>query len=87
MRNVCKRWGRVVGVQDFDLNTADRGFLVLLGPSGCGNTTTMRMIVGLEDVSEGEIVTGDRVVNNLEPKDRNIAVAFQNYGLYPNLSA
>ncbi len=86
MKNVCKRWGRVVGVQNFDLHIADQEFLVLLGPSGCGKTTTMRMIAGLEDVTEGEIVIGDRVVNNLEPKDRDIAMVFQSYGLYPNLS-
>jgi multiple sugar transport system ATP-binding protein len=86
MKNVCKRWGKVVGVQDFDLHIADQEFLVLLGPSGCGKTTTMRMIAGLEDVTEGEIIIGDRVVNNLEPKDRDIAMVFQSYGLYPNLS-
>ena len=86
MRNVSKRWGRVVGVKEFDLEIADREFLVLLGPSGCGKTTTMRMIAGLEDVSEGQIVIGGRVVNDLEPKDRDIAMVFQSYGLYPNLS-
>ena len=84
--SVCKRWGSFVGVDNFDLTIADEEFLVLLGPSGCGKTTTMRMIAGLEDTTEGEILIGDRVVNNLEPKDRDIAMVFQNYGLYPNLN-
>ena len=86
LRNVSKRWGSFVGVDNFDLTIPDREFLVLLGPSGCGKTTTMRMIAGLEDTTEGEICIGDRVVNDLEPKDRDIAMVFQNYGLYPNLN-
>ena len=86
LRNVSKRWGSFVGVDNFDLTIADQEFLVLLGPSGCGKTTTMRMIAGLEDATEGEIRIGERVVNNLEPKDRDIAMVFQNYGLYPNLN-
>ncbi|MEM0907441.1 MAG: ABC transporter ATP-binding protein [Pseudomonadota bacterium] len=86
LRNVSKRWGPVVGVHEFDLTIADREFLVLLGPSGCGKTTTMRMIAGLEDASDGEIVIGGRVVNNLEPKDRDVAMVFQSYGLYPNMT-
>ncbi|MEO0981012.1 MAG: ATP-binding cassette domain-containing protein, partial [Pseudomonadota bacterium] len=71
---------------NFDLTIADREFLVLLGPSGCGKTTTMRMIAGLEDATGGEIVIGDRVVNDLDPKDRDIAMVFQSYGLYPNMN-
>ena len=86
LRNVSKRWGGFVGVDNFDLTIADREFLVLLGPSGCGKTTTMRMIAGLEDTTEGEIVIGERVVNDLDPKDRDVAMVFQSYGLYPNMN-
>ena len=78
--HVTKRWGDFVGVQEFDLTIADREFLVLLGPSGCGKTTTMRMIAGLEDASSGTISIGGRVVNDLDPKDRDIAMVFQSYG-------
>ena len=84
--NVCKRWGAYVGVDNFNLEIADSEFLVLLGPSGCGKTTTMRMIAGLEDASSGEIWIGDRMVNGMEPKDRDISMVFQSYGLYPNLT-
>ena len=84
LRNVSKRWGSFVGVDDFNLTIADREFLVLLGPSGCGKTTTMRMIAGLEEPSGGEILIGGKVVNRLEPKDRDIAMVFQSYALYPN---
>ncbi len=86
LRNVGKRWGSFVGVDNFDLTIADQEFLVLLGPSGCGKTTTMRMIAGLEDVTEGEIAIDGRVVNDLDPKDRDIAMVFQSYALYPNLN-
>ena len=86
LKNVCKRWGSYVGVDNFDLTVADQEFLVLLGPSGCGKTTTMRMIAGLEDVTEGEIWFGDKLVNELEPKDRDISMVFQSYGLYPNMT-
>ncbi len=86
LRNVSKRWGSFVGVDNFDLTIADREFLVLLGPSGCGKTTTMRMIAGLEDPSGGEITIDGRVVNDLEPKDRDVAMVFQSYALYPNLN-
>ena len=84
--NVCKRWAGVTGVANFNLTIADAEFLVLLGPSGCGKTTTMRMIAGLESLTEGEIWIGDRMVNRLEPKDRDISMVFQSYGLYPNLT-
>ncbi len=86
LRGVTKRWGSFVGVRSIDLTIADREFIVFLGPSGCGKTTTMRMIAGLEDPTEGDILIGGRVVNDLEPKDRDVAMVFQNYGLYPNLS-
>lgn len=86
LNNVNKRWGSFVGVKDFNLEIADREFLVLLGPSGCGKTTTMRMIAGLEQATEGDIYIGDRLVNKLEPKDRDVAMVFQSYGLYPNMT-
>ena len=84
--NIAKRWGNVTGVSDVNLDIADGEFVVFLGPSGCGKTTTMRMIAGLETVTEGEIWIGDRLVNKLEPKDRDISMVFQSYGLYPNLT-
>ena len=86
LRNVSKRWGDFVGVQSFSLTIPDREFLVLLGPSGCGKTTTMRMIAGLEDASDGEIMIDGRMVNDLDPKDRDVAMVFQSYALYPNLN-
>ena len=86
LKNIWKRWGDFVAVKNFQLEIADKEFLVLLGPSGCGKTTTMRMIAGLEDPTQGEIYIGGRMVNDLEPKDRDISMVFQNYGLYPNLN-
>jgi multiple sugar transport system ATP-binding protein len=86
LQNVSKKWPGFVGVDNFSLDIADQEFLVLLGPSGCGKTTTMRMIAGLEDTTEGEIWIGDRMVNKLEPKDRDISMVFQSYGLYPNMT-
>jgi multiple sugar transport system ATP-binding protein len=86
LRNVSKRWGSFTGVEGFNLDIADQEFLVLLGPSGCGKTTTMRMIAGLEEASGGDILIGGRRVNDLDPKDRDIAMVFQSYALYPNLN-
>ena len=86
LMNVSKRWGNFIGVDNFNLTIADEEFLVLLGPSGCGKTTMMRMIAGLEEASEGDIVIYGKVVNDLEPKDRDIAMVFQSYGLYPNMN-
>ena len=86
LRGVTKSWGSFTGVSEMSLQIADREFMVFLGPSGCGKTTTMRMIAGLEDPTAGDILIGDRVVNRLEPKDRDVAMVFQNYGLYPNMS-
>ena len=86
LRNVSKRWGSFVGVEDFNLTIGDQEFLVLLGPSGCGKTTTMRMIAGLEDVTEGDVIVDGVRVNDLEPKDRDISMVFQSYGLYPNMN-
>ena len=83
---VTKRWGDAVGVDDQSLEVPDREFLVLLGPSGCGKTTTMRMIAGLEEPSSGDILIGGRRVNDDLPKDRDIAMVFQNYGLYPHMT-
>ena len=86
LRNLSKRWGTFVGVDNFDLTIADKEFLVLLGPSGCGKTTTMRMIAGLEDATEGDILIDGKVVNDLQPKDRDVAIVFQSYALYPNMN-
>jgi len=86
LSGVSKRWGSFIGVDKFDLTIPDREFLVLLGPSGCGKTTTMRMIAGLEDPTEGDILIDGKVVNDLEPKDRDIAMVFQSYALYPNMN-
>ncbi|WP_439141952.1 ABC transporter ATP-binding protein [Pseudooctadecabacter sp.] len=85
LKNISKRWGSFVGVDNFDLTIADQEFLVLLGPSGCGKTTTMRMIAGLEDVTEGDILVDGKRINDLDPKDRDCAMVFQSYALYPNL--
>ncbi len=76
----------VVAVQEFNLDIADNEFIVLVGPSGCGKTTTLRMIAGLEEISEGELYIEDRLVNDVEPKDRDIAMVFQSYALYPHMS-
>ena len=84
--NLSKRWGDFVGVDCFNLTIADKEFLVLLGPSGCGKTTTMRMIAGLEEATEGEILIDGKRVNDLEPKDRDVAMVFQSYALYPNMN-
>ncbi|WP_264210791.1 ABC transporter ATP-binding protein [Leisingera thetidis] len=86
LQNVGKRWGSFVGVDNFDLTIADKEFLVLLGPSGCGKTTTMRMIAGLEEASEGDILIDGQRVNDMEPKDRDVAMVFQSYALYPNMN-
>ncbi len=86
LRNISKRWGSFVGVHKFDLTIADREFLVLLGPSGCGKTTTMRMIAGLEEATDGDILIDGQRVNDLDPKDRDVAMVFQSYALYPNMN-
>ena len=86
LKQVTKRWGNVVGVDNQSLDVQDKEFLVLLGPSGCGKTTTMRMIAGLEEPTAGEIWIGDRMVNDDLPKDRDVAMVFQNYGLYPHMT-
>ena len=73
-------------VNDFNMDIKDKEFIVFVGPSGCGKSTTLRMIAGLEDITYGELTIGDEVVNSLEPKDRDIAMVFQNYALYPHMS-
>ena len=84
--HVYKRFGKVEVVHDINLDIKDHEFLVLVGPSGCGKSTCLRMVAGLEEVSDGEIYIGDRVVNGVDPKDRDIAMVFQNYALYPHMS-
>ena len=86
LAQVSKRYGEQAVVENFDLEMADGEFIVLVGPSGCGKSTTLRMIAGLEDVSGGTIRIGDRDVTNLQPSERNIAMVFQNYALYPHKS-
>jgi len=86
LNKVSKRFGDFVAVDNQSLDIDDREFLVLLGPSGCGKTTTMRMIAGLEEPSSGEVWIGDRMVNDDLPRERDIAMVFQNYGLYPHLT-
>ena len=87
LTNVKKVYGKnTVAVQDFNLEIADKEFVVFVGPSGCGKSTTLRMIAGLEEITEGTVEIGDRVVNDLQPKDRDIAMVFQNYALYPHLT-
>jgi len=78
--------GNVTAVKDFNIEIADKEFVVLVGPSGCGKTTTLRMIAGLEDISAGELYIGDRLVNDIPPKERDIAMVFQNYALYPHMT-
>jgi len=84
--HVTKRFGDVVAVNDLCLDIEDREFLVLLGPSGCGKTTTLRLLAGLEELTAGNIYIGDRLVNDVPPKDRDIAMVFQSYALYPHMS-
>jgi multiple sugar transport system ATP-binding protein len=86
LRNVVKMFDKTPAVQGIDLDIADREFIVLVGPSGCGKSTTLRMIAGLEDATDGEIFIGDMLVNDVPPKDRDIAMVFQNYALYPHMT-
>ena len=86
LTNVHKVYGHVVAVKDINLDIKDREFVVLVGPSGCGKSTTLRMIAGLEEISGGTIAIGGRIVNHLQPKDRDIAMVFQNYALYQHMS-
>lgn len=86
LTNIQKRWGQVYGVRDVNIDIADQEFLVLLGPSGCGKTTTMRMIAGLEEPTEGEVRMDGEVMNDIDPRDRDVAMVFQGYALYPNMT-
>src|SRR5438093_8705165 len=86
LRNIVKTVDKTPAVQGIDLDIADREFIVLVGPSGCGKSTTLRMIAGLEEATSGEIYIGDQLVNDVPPKDRDIAMVFQNYALYPHMT-
>ncbi len=84
--HVTKQFGEVKAVNDLNLDIKDKEFLVLVGPSGCGKTTALRLLAGLEDITSGQILIGDRIVNDVAPKDRDIAMVFQSYALYPHMS-
>src|SRR6202171_2288616 len=86
LRNVVKRYDEVEAVRGVSLNIPDKEFVVLVGPSGCGKSTTLRMIAGLEEISAGDILIGGEVVNDVPPRDRDIAMVFQNYALYPHMT-
>ena len=87
LRHIYKKYpGGVTAVSDFCLEVEDKEFIIFVGPSGCGKSTTLRMIAGLEEITEGELYIGDRLVNDVAPKDRDIAMVFQNYALYPHMS-
>jgi len=86
LKNVYKTFGKTKAVKDFSLNIEDGEFVVLVGPSGCGKSTTLRLIAGLEVISSGEIYIGDRIVNDVHPRDRDISMVFQNYALYPQMT-
>ena len=86
LKDLTKKFDEVVAVDNISTIIEDRQFVVLVGPSGCGKTTTLRMIAGLEEATAGEIMIGDRIVNNVPPKDRDIAMVFQNYALYPHMN-
>src|SRR5712675_2050140 len=86
LKDLNKKYDEVHAVKDVNLTIRDKEFMVLVGPSGCGKTTTLRMVAGLEEITSGEIAIGDRIVNDLPPKDRDIAMVFQNYALYPHMT-
>ena len=86
LRDLVKRYGKTQVLHGINLEVRDGEFVVFVGPSGCGKSTTLRMIAGLEEISDGTVEIGGRVVNNLEPKDRDIAMVFQNYAIYPHMT-
>jgi multiple sugar transport system ATP-binding protein len=86
LENICKRYGSVSVIEGLNLDIHDHEFMVLVGPSGCGKSTALRMIAGLEEITEGRVLIGDRVVNDLHPKDRDVAMVFQTYALYPHMT-
>ena len=85
-QGVSKKYGEVLAVENLSLEIHDGEFMVLVGPSGCGKTTSLRMIAGLEDITDGTLLIGDKVVNDIAPKDRVIAMVFQSYALYPHMT-
>jgi len=85
LESIVKAYGSIEVVHGIDLEVAEKEFVVLVGPSGCGKSTTLRMIAGLEDITAGQISIDDRIVNRIAPKDRDVAMVFQNYALYPHL--
>src|SRR5512139_427737 len=85
-QNVTKAYGNIIAVNNLNLRIADQEFLVFVGPSGCGKTTSLRMLAGLEDITAGNIYIGDKLVNDIPPKDRDIAMVFQSYALYPHMN-
>jgi multiple sugar transport system ATP-binding protein len=85
-KSMTKAWGEVIGVNNLSIDIPDKEFLVLVGPSGCGKSTALRCLAGLEEITQGEILIGDRVVNDVPPKDRDIAMVFQSYALYPHMT-
>jgi len=87
LKEITKRYGKVVALDHLSLDVNDGEFVVVLGPSGCGKSTALYTIAGLESADEGEIYIGDRMVNEVEPKERDIALVFQNYALYPHMTA
>ena len=86
LKNIWKKYGNVTAVKDANFVCEDKEFLILVGPSGCGKTTTLRMIAGLEEITSGEMYIDDKLVNDIPPKDRDIAMVFQNYALYPHMT-
>src|SRR5436853_5237205 len=86
LKDLNRKFDEVHAVKDVNLLIRDKEFIVLVGPSGCGKSTTLRMVAGLEDITSGEIYLGDQLVNNLPPKDRDMAMVFQNYALYPHMT-
>src|SRR5947208_11893604 len=86
LKELSKEFKEVIAVNNVNLEIRDKEFLVLVGPSGCGKTTALRMVAGLEEATAGEIYIGDRLVNDVSPKDRDIAMVFQNYALYPHMT-
>ena len=87
LKNVCKKYPNgYEAVKDFNLDIADKEFIIFVGPSGCGKSTTLRMVAGLEDITSGELIIDGKVMNDVEPKDRDIAMVFQSYALYPHMT-
>ena len=86
LKNVTKKWGDVTAVDQVNLHINEGEFVVLLGPSGCGKTTTMRLVAGLEDITDGEIKIGDEIVNDVDPRKRDVSMVFQNYSLFPHMT-